>query len=476
MATAAQNSEYWEERFEELHNARIDESEEFFKKVEEMYRQAADEIEKDIARWYMRLEANNKISLTEAKKLLKDGELEEFKWTLEKYIQKAKENGISADWEKQLENASAKYHISRLEALNIELRQHIEYLYGEYLDGMYEALRDTYQDGFYNTAYELQKGFETGFEIGQIDTDTIEKVLSRPWAADGRNFSDRIWSDKTKLINNLQNELVQSLIKGTPQDKVVKRFADRMNVSKTQAGRLIATETAYFATLGETDSMQTLGVNEYEILATLDRRTSDICRSLDGKVFKMSDKKPGVTAPPFHPWCRSCTIPHTKKLKGSKRAARDDGKTYYVPASMKYDDWKSVFVDKSISFKLYKRKTPESAIIKEKALAGEIKLTVNENKQARHDKSSPLYQEGKSYMTISMDEIQDIVNKYAGTGYIPTKEDKEWKHKESIILPQNIGIVVTRKDKKEISTNRITIHYSKTGVHVVPSTLDDEKG
>ena len=63
--------------------------------------------------------------------------------------------------------------------------------------------------------------------------------------------------------------MVQSLIRGTPQDKVVKDFAKKMNTSLNQAGRLIATETAYFTTQGEFDSLNNLDVKQYEILATL---------------------------------------------------------------------------------------------------------------------------------------------------------------------------------------------------------------
>ena len=67
---------------------------------------------------------------------------------------------------------------------------------------------------------------------------------------------------KIKLINTLQNTLVQSLVRGTPQDKVVKEFAKKMNVSLSQAGRLIATETVYFTTIGEFDSLNNLGVKQ----------------------------------------------------------------------------------------------------------------------------------------------------------------------------------------------------------------------
>lgn len=358
------DNEYWKARFEQLYEAQLSQEDEFLERVKDMYMEAIDNLEKDIAKWYMRLKVNNDVSLRAAKLLLKNNELEEFKWTLKQYIKRAKENGITNDWTKQLENASAKFHISRLEAIKLQIQEHLEYLYGNYLDGMYEAMQDTYQNTYYKTAYELQAGFNMGFEIVKIDTKTLEKILAKPWAVDELNFSDRIWKDKNKLINTLQNTLVQSLIRGTPQDKVVKEFAKKMNVSLSQAGRLIATETAYFATIGEFDSLNNLGVKQYEILATLDRRTSDICRHLDGKMFNMSDFKTGITAPPFHYWCRSCIIPHTPKLKGSKRAAKnDEGKTYYIDGNMKYNNWKKVFVDKTKIYKDWQKENKDSNVI-----------------------------------------------------------------------------------------------------------------
>jgi hypothetical protein len=41
--------------------------------------------------------------------------------------------------------------------------------------------------------------------------------------------------------------------------------------------------------------------------AFLDNRTSAICREMDGKYFKITEKKIGVNAPPLHPSCRSTT-------------------------------------------------------------------------------------------------------------------------------------------------------------------------
>ena len=107
------------------------------------------------------------------------------------------------------------------------------------------------------------------------------------------------------------------------------------------------TEQAYFSSAAQKDCFNDLDVEEYEVVATLDSHTSDICRSLDGKVFKMSDYKPGVTAPPFHVYCRSTTAPHFKdNFDAGERAARGaDGKTYYVPDDVTYSEWKKAFVD-----------------------------------------------------------------------------------------------------------------------------------
>lgn len=342
---ATRTEKYWQQRFEQVTEAQLKTGMDYYDDAERMYREAMESIEKDIARWYMRLAANNQITYADAKKLLTNSQLKDFKLTLKEYIKRGKENGISADWSKSLENASAKYHISRLEALQIQIQQHLEALYGNHLDGMDAAMRKIYSDGYYQTAYELQKGFSTGFDVQQIDGARLERLMSKPWAADGQNFSQRLWSDKDKLINNLQNELVQGLVRGDAQLKIVQSFSKRMNTSLSNAGRLIATESAYFASLGEKDSMKDLGVEQYEILATLDRRTSEICRSMDGKVFKMSEFKAGVTAPPLHPWCRSCTVPHIADLDGLRAARDDDGKVYYVPGSMKYPEWKEKFVD-----------------------------------------------------------------------------------------------------------------------------------
>ena len=108
------------------------------------------------------------------------------------------------------------------------------------------------------------------------------------------------------------------------------------------------TEEAYFSSAAQKEAFAELGVEQYEIVATLDTHTSDICRSLDGKVYPMKDYEAGVTAPPFHVWCRSTTAPYFEDDFGEigERAARDEnGKTYSVPADMTYAEWEKAFAE-----------------------------------------------------------------------------------------------------------------------------------
>lgn len=341
------NAEYWKQRFTQLEAAQNRKGAGAYLEIEKQYKAAQNELEAQIARWYQRFADSNGISLAQAKQWLKGQDLAEFKWDVKEYIKYGKENAINGAWMQELENASSKFHISRLEALQIQTQNSLETMFAQQMGTMKKALSDVYASGYYHTAYAVQQGFGLGWDIAGLDQAQIEKVLSKPWAVDGYNFSARIWNSKTKLIGEVHNELSKNLLTGADPQKAIDSLAKKMGTSKSNAGRLVMTEQAYFSSAAQKDCFNDLDVEEYEIVATLDSHTSDICRSLDGKVFKMSDYKPGATAPPFHVYCRSTTAPHFKdNFDAGERAARGaDGKTYYVPDDVTYSEWKKAFVD-----------------------------------------------------------------------------------------------------------------------------------
>lgn len=342
------NAEYWKLRFEQLEQAQNQKGVKAYADIERQYKEAQKQLEGQIARWYQRFATNNGISLAEARQYLKGADLKEFKWDVQEYIKYGQDNALNSGWMKELENASAKYHISKLEALKVQTQHSLEVMYAKQFGTMHGALSDAFESGYYHTAYELQHGFNVGWDIAGLDQAQIEKVLAKPWAADGYNFSERIWGNKNKLISEVHNELSRNIMLGADPQKAIDSLAKKMNTSKNNAGRLVMTEEAYFSSAAQKDCFESLGVEQYEIVATLDSHTSDICRSLDGKHFPMKDYQPGVTAPPFHVYCRSTTVPYfDEQFDIGERAARDEetGKTYYIPDDVNYQEWKETFVD-----------------------------------------------------------------------------------------------------------------------------------
>lgn len=342
---AKKSKEYWIERFNRLQETELGKADRYVESLDVIYQKAIRAVENDIRTWYSRFAENEQIDLVEANKRLIGKELKELHWTVEEYIQAGKENAIDQRWMKQLENASARVHVTRLESLKLQMQQHIEVIYGNQLDEMDKLMGGLYQDRYYKTAYETQLGFNTGWAINAINQELIEAVLKKPWAPDGLDFSARVWRNRDVLVSTLHTELTQAIIRGDNPAKIIKTIADKMNVSKRAAGRLVMTEAAFFASAGQKKAYEDLDVEMFEFVATLDLKTSDKCREADTwEPLPMSEFKVGVTAPPLHVFCRSTTVPFFPDNYTERAARNADGKVYYVPGDLKYKDWYETYV------------------------------------------------------------------------------------------------------------------------------------
>lgn len=342
------NSEYWKERFSILESRNNQSALEYYTNLEKQYRLAAQNIQKEMDSWFMRYAKENQITMSEARKILTGPELKDFRMTLDEYISKGKTLNYSQEWAKQLEKASTLYHVERYQALLVNIQQQIEVVTGNELDTLDKFLSDQYKTNYYQTAFEIQKGFGVGFDLMKIDDKKVANLIKQPWTLDARTFSDRIWSDKKLLVGNVDKILTQGMISGEGYVKTAKKLQDAMGTQMYKAKRIVVTESAFFSSRSQQDCFNDLGVKKYEIVSTLDGKTSEVCRHMDGKVFEQKYFKPGVTASPFHCNCRTFQAPYfdDEFETGSSRAARGaDGKTYHVPANMKYPEWEKSFVN-----------------------------------------------------------------------------------------------------------------------------------
>ena len=337
--------DYWRMRLLLLEEKLNDKGIEYYHTLEQAYRDAVLTTNKELLVYYGKLAANNDISMREARKILTSNELKEFRWTVEEYIAKAEENEVTKLWSKQLKNASLKYRISRLEAMKVLMQNQVELLMGHEVDGLSKLMGDIYTEGYYRTRHILDTGMGIGHTFAALDTKTIEKVVAKPWVADGRNFSERIWgSHRPQLIHDLHTGLSQAVIRGESSEKLINYITKKYNVAKYRAENLVLTERAYFSSISEQESYRELGVEYQEFCATLDERTSDICRGMDGTVIKTSDVEIGVNAPPLHCRCRSVMVPYIEGDRGTRAARDKDGNHILIDGNMKYQDWYDKFI------------------------------------------------------------------------------------------------------------------------------------
>lgn len=339
------NADYWRGRFAILENSAHKQADEYLQTLEDIYREAEQSVQRDIESWYQRFATNNKVTLAEARKMLTTGQLEEFKWTAEQYVKAAQRANLSEDWIKKLENASTRFHVSRLEAIQLQIQQEMELLFGNQVDGIDDLLKDVVSNGYTRGAFEVQKGIGLGWDFTALNQKKLETLLSKPWTTDGRTFRDRCWTNKADLVDTVNKELIQGMLRGDPPAKIITAIQKQFGTSRYKARRLVHTETSYFNATSKVQMYRDLGVDQIEIVETLDSRTCSTCQPLDGKVVPLSQYEPGVTVPPFHPNCRGTTCPHYDDMDGERAARTADGKVYYVPANMKYADWVQTFVN-----------------------------------------------------------------------------------------------------------------------------------
>ncbi len=351
------NADYWARRFKIMEDAIKDQALDYAENLEKQFDAAIREIDTQMRAWYQRFAVNNNITLAEAQRMLTTDELKEFKWTVQEYIEKGREMGLTGAWAKELENASARVHISRLDALKFQLRQQAEVLTQARIKATTNASGLVYTESYYHTAFEVQHGLGVGWTMQALNEEAVKKVLSRPWTVDKQTFTARCWTDKVKLVETVNQEITQMMARGAAPDKAIEAVAKRFNTTKSNAGRVVMTESAYFSSAAQKDCFNALDVEQYKVVGTLDTHTCEICGDMDGRVYKMSEYVVGSTAPPFHPWCRCCTAPYFEDMEGiGERYARDakTGERYTLPKETTYKQWKQMqdaahgsgFVDK----------------------------------------------------------------------------------------------------------------------------------
>lgn len=333
------NRKYWEERQASNYISGEKEILSFYKELEKAFIQAKREIESVINDFYIRYADNNGVSYTKAQKLLEKQEIGELK----DYIKQVYASMGTRDV--NVINKSIKARITRYEALEKQIQSILDNLYDiQYKDGGINKLKEVYENSYYNTLYniDIYNGFHK--EFAQVNVRDIETLIKYPF--NGSNYSDRLWKQKDHMLTKLKENITTMLVQGKNPKTLSTDFAKIFKTKEFEAYRLLHTEGSFIIEQGTLAAYKEDGVEEYQILATLDTKTSDICREQDSKTYKVDDYITGSTAPPFHQFCRTTTVPYYGEDEGERAARDEDGKTYKVPANMSYTQWYDRYITK----------------------------------------------------------------------------------------------------------------------------------
>lgn len=147
----------------------------------------------------------------------------------------------------------------------------------------------------------------------QVPLASGTDVINRIWCADGKNWSDRVWTNKKLMQQRLEECITNCVSRGLNKEKVISEIAGICNVSRGKAERLVRTELTHVQNEASADTYQKAGCTEYEYLCETGNEEPDECDELNGQVFRFADKQIGVNFPPMHCNCRCTILPVVKR-------------------------------------------------------------------------------------------------------------------------------------------------------------------
>lgn len=322
------SSNYWDKRAIKRLNDAEKQSEQYINQIKKMYDQSFKDIDKEIQSIYRNYSKNTGLDIQKLKELLSVKETDKTWKTL-------KRQGL----DKYIKQ-NYKSRISRLEQIQAQIYAKAKQIYPREELAHTMCYRGVINNSYYKTLYDTQIGSGYDFSFNKIDEQLMNSMLNERWS--GLNYSQRIWGNTDILATSLSEVLGGALLSGQGLEKTARQIRERFNVGKYYAERLVRTETNHFNNEADAMAYEEMGINQYVFIATLDSRTSDICQSMDNKIFDYKDKEVGINFPPLHPNCRSKTRGYLgdKVEKTLQRRAKNPitGKTEIIN-NISYKDW-----------------------------------------------------------------------------------------------------------------------------------------
>lgn len=291
--------EYWAKREAEQRKRNIKEEEEYNKRLQEIYEDMCDDVQKEIDSFFRKYAKKEGLTLAEAKKRVSEMDIKEYERKAKKYV-KEKDFSPQANEEMRLYNLTMK--VNRLEMLKANIG--LELIKG------HEEMR-VFMEGILKgrTLAELERQAGILGKTVRNNAKTANAIVNASFH--NAKFSDRIWVYQDALKSELSSLLQKGLIAGKNPRELARELRKRFDVTEADAERLMITELARVQIEAQRLSMIENGFTQYMFIPL--GSCCDICREVErenGGIYDIEDMMPGENAPPMHPRCRCAIAPY----------------------------------------------------------------------------------------------------------------------------------------------------------------------
>lgn len=308
------NVEYWKLRDEELKNIvkEIKDDEVYKKKLTTLYNTTMTDIQKDIDADILRYANKENLSLAEAKKKISKFDVESFADKAKQYV-KEKDFSDLANEELRLYNVTIR--TNRLELLQANVGLNTISLANEEQKMLTARLTETAINEYVRQAGILGESVP--------DRKTLARIAKSIVDAEFRNveFSNNIWQNQKELQEGLENVIRRTLINGENPRVGARKLRElvkkEFKLKKFAADRIAITETARIQGSVAKKSFEDYGFDEYTWIS--EPSACEICKPLDGKVFKLEDMGGSAPSIPRHPFCRCALAAYLSRDDWEKR-------------------------------------------------------------------------------------------------------------------------------------------------------------
>ncbi|MEO0498744.1 MAG: minor capsid protein [Pseudomonadota bacterium] len=255
----------------------------------------------------------------------------------------ATDEDLSAQIARRLASIDGPFPLSRRETERLErLAARLRDIRGQAFDAVSSELRQEMLD---LASYEVE--FQQGLAASVLDIDVVAPSVSQLRAAVvSRPFQGRLlreWASGLEQADRrrIRDEINIGLTEGESIQQIARRVRGRrsnryrdgvIHITRRNAEAVVRTAVSHTQNVARQELYQANAdiVQSVQWTATLDSRTSAVCRGRDGRIYPL-DKAPAI---PAHINCRSVLVPYFGPRAGER--ASEFGP---VPDATTYGDW-----------------------------------------------------------------------------------------------------------------------------------------